>query len=61
MIGIGILIVSPQAPCHTHVAHSARVENVKWALDDSRVITVGGSDGSVVQWKVGVPDKSINA
>ena len=37
-----------QAKCSKHVGHSAHVTNVKFAHDDSSVISVGGDDTSYV-------------
>ena len=37
-----------QAKCSKYIGHSAHVTNVKFAHDDSHVISVGGDDTSYV-------------
>jgi WD40 repeat protein len=41
--------------CHVGVAHAGHVSGVAWSSDDSRVLTIGGADMTVMQWKVNKP------
>jgi len=34
-------------------AHSEHVTKVKWTLGDSYIISAGGYDNTIMQWKVG--------
>ena len=40
------------APGVSYGGHSSHVMNVRWAADESRVVSVGGRDRSVLQWTV---------
>jgi WD40 repeat protein len=39
-----------QSLCHTYGGHSSHVTNVSFLQDDSRLISTGGRDTSVMQW-----------
>jgi len=39
-----------QSLCHTYGGHSSHVTNVSFLHDDSRLISTGGRDTSVMQW-----------
>ena len=40
------------APAKSYPGHSAHVMNVRFLPNDERVVSVGGSDGAVFQWRV---------
>ena len=40
-----------------YVGHAAHVTNVRWSSDRTRLITTGGEDHSVFQWRL-VPEGS---
>ncbi|XP_053997603.1 echinoderm microtubule-associated protein-like 2 isoform X6 [Hylaeus anthracinus] len=42
----------PKSLCHTYGGHSSHVTNVSFLQDDTRLISTGGSDTSVLQWIV---------
>ncbi|CAG9860783.1 unnamed protein product [Phyllotreta striolata] len=42
----------PKSLCHTFTGHSSYVTGVKFMKDNSRIISVGGNDTAVVQWRV---------
>ncbi|XP_026668685.1 echinoderm microtubule-associated protein-like 2 isoform X3 [Ceratina calcarata] len=42
----------PKSLCHTYGGHSSHVMNVSFLQDDTRLISIGGSDTSVLQWIV---------
>ncbi|XP_018904469.2 echinoderm microtubule-associated protein-like 2 isoform X3 [Bemisia tabaci] len=42
----------PKSLCHTYSAHSSHVTNVAFLHDDTRLISTGGKDMSVMQWQV---------
>jgi len=48
MFGIFLLLL--QSLCHTYGGHSSHVTNVSFLQDDSRLISTGGHDTSVMQW-----------
>jgi microtubule-associated protein-like 1/2 len=41
-----------QAKGHSFKAHSSHVTNVAFLFDDSRLISTGGNDMSVMQWQL---------
>jgi len=45
-------VVVQHAPAHTYGGHSSHVMNVRWGLDQSFAVSVGGRDRCVFQWKV---------
>ncbi|XP_076678877.1 echinoderm microtubule-associated protein-like 2 isoform X5 [Andrena cerasifolii] len=42
----------PKSLCHTYGGHSSHVTNVSFLQDDTRLISTGGGDTSVLQWIV---------
>ncbi|KAJ8284635.1 hypothetical protein COCON_G00034850 [Conger conger] len=42
----------PKAPSHKYTAHSSHVTNVTFLHSDSHVVSTGGKDTSVMQWRV---------
>ncbi|KAJ8416101.1 hypothetical protein AAFF_G00381230 [Aldrovandia affinis] len=42
----------PKAPSHQYTAHSNHVTNVSFLHSDSHVVTTGGKDNSIMQWRV---------
>ncbi|XP_033314732.1 echinoderm microtubule-associated protein-like 2 isoform X3 [Bombus bifarius] len=42
----------PKSLCHAYGGHSSHVTNVSFLQDDTRLISTGGSDTSVLQWIV---------
>ncbi|KAK1947175.1 Echinoderm microtubule-associated protein-like 6 [Phytophthora citrophthora] len=55
--------VSKNASSVDHRGHSSHVTNVRWSHDDSYVVSVGGNDRSVMEWRVvdengGIPSGS---
>lgn len=45
-------VVQPRSLCHTYGGHSSHVTNVAFLYDDSRLISIGGKDTSVMQWRI---------
>ncbi|KAM9301742.1 echinoderm microtubule-associated protein-like 3 [Gastrophryne carolinensis] len=49
----------PKAPSHVYPGHGSHVTNVRFTYDDSCLISLGGKDASIFQWRVvrgaGVP------
>lgn len=43
---------NPQMERSTFKGHSAHVTNVAFSSDDSRLISTGGNDMAVFQWRV---------
>lgn len=43
---------SLQAPSHVYGGHSSHVTNVTFLCDDSYVVSTGGKDMSVMQWRI---------
>ena len=41
-----------QAPSHEYSAHSSHVTNVSFTHNDSHLISTGGKDMSIIQWKL---------
>jgi WD domain, G-beta repeat. len=41
-----------QSLCHVYGGHSSHVTSVSFLHDDSRVISIGGKDTSVMQWQI---------
>lgn len=41
-----------QAPSHVYGGHSSHVTNVTFLYDDSYVVSTGGKDMSVMQWRI---------
>ena len=46
-----ILLSPPAAKFRKYVGHSAHVTNVRFSHDKVRVLTTGGADHAVFQWK----------
>ena len=44
--------VVPRARAKEYVGHSSHVTNVAFSSDDSHVLSTGGDDRAVFQWKV---------
>uniref|UniRef100_G3TTS1 EMAP like 4 n=1 Tax=Loxodonta africana TaxID=9785 RepID=G3TTS1_LOXAF len=42
----------PKAPSHKYSAHSSHVTNVSFTYNDSHLISTGGKDMSIIQWKL---------
>ena len=42
----------PDAKCTEAVGHACHVTNVAFSSDGTRVISIGGADRSILQWKV---------
>merc|ERR1711991_661857 len=40
------------APCRCSIGHSSHVMNVRWLLDGDRVVSTGGWDSAVMQWRL---------
>ncbi|XP_054261593.1 echinoderm microtubule-associated protein-like 2 isoform X3 [Macrosteles quadrilineatus] len=45
-------VTQPRSLCHTYGGHSSHVTNVAFLFDDSRIISIGGKDTSVLQWRL---------
>ncbi|KAK6645396.1 hypothetical protein RUM43_001673 [Polyplax serrata] len=45
-------VIHPKSLFHTAGGHSSHVTNVEFLNDDSRILSVGGKDTSVMQWKI---------
>lgn len=41
-----------QSLCHTYSGHSSHVTGIEFLHDDTRLISTGGNDTSVLQWVV---------
>jgi WD40 repeat protein len=44
--------IVPRAACRVYGGHSSHVTNISFTWSNDRVITTGGSDCAVFQWKV---------
>ncbi|ETP32383.1 hypothetical protein F442_18894 [Phytophthora nicotianae P10297] len=44
--------VAKNASSVDHRGHSSHVTNVRWSCDDSYVVSVGGNDRSIMEWRV---------
>ncbi|KAM5137941.1 echinoderm microtubule-associated protein-like 3 isoform 2-T2 [Mantella aurantiaca] len=42
----------PKAPSHVYPGHGSHVTNVRFTHDDSYLISLGGKDASIFQWRV---------
>uniref|UniRef100_A0A5S6K7R3 Sorting nexin-30 n=1 Tax=Xenopus tropicalis TaxID=8364 RepID=A0A5S6K7R3_XENTR len=42
----------PKAPSHVYSGHGSHVTNVRFTHDDSHLISLGGKDASIFQWRV---------
>ncbi|KAJ6657022.1 hypothetical protein lerEdw1_003023 [Lerista edwardsae] len=42
----------PKAPSHVYGGHGSHVTNVRFTHDDGHLISMGGKDASIFQWKV---------
>ncbi|KAM4722523.1 echinoderm microtubule-associated protein-like 3 [Rhinophrynus dorsalis] len=42
----------PKAPSHVYAGHGSHVTNVRFTYDDSHLISLGGKDASIFQWRV---------
>uniref|UniRef100_A0A673VL73 Echinoderm microtubule-associated protein-like 4 n=1 Tax=Salmo trutta TaxID=8032 RepID=A0A673VL73_SALTR len=49
----------PKAPSHKYSAHSSHVTNVTFMHNDSHLVSTGGKDTSVMQWRLGLLHNSI--
>lgn len=49
---INNLSVCLQAPSHKYSAHSSHVTNVSFLYKDSHLISTGGKDTSIMQWRL---------
>lgn len=45
-------LLFPQAPSHTYSGHSSHVTNIAFLHDDSLLLSTGGVDTSVLQWRL---------
>lgn len=45
-------LFSFQAPSHVYGGHSSHVTNVTFLYDDSYLVSTGGKDMSVMQWRI---------
>ncbi|KAM8859627.1 echinoderm microtubule-associated protein-like 4 isoform 5-T5 [Spinachia spinachia] len=43
---------TPKAPSHKYSAHSSHVTNVSFLYNDSHLISTGGKDTSIMQWRL---------
>lgn len=50
--GLISLYLPLQAPSHIYGGHSSHVTNVNFLFDDSHLVSTGGKDMSVMQWRV---------
>ncbi|XP_078261097.1 EMAP like 4 isoform X1 [Rhinoraja longicauda] len=45
-------ISKPKAPSHVYSAHSSHVTNVSFTYNDGHLISTGGKDTSIIQWRL---------
>uniref|UniRef100_A0A1B6EW60 Uncharacterized protein n=1 Tax=Cuerna arida TaxID=1464854 RepID=A0A1B6EW60_9HEMI len=45
-------VTQPRSLSHSYGGHSSHVTNVTFLFDDSRIISIGGKDTSVLQWRI---------
>jgi WD40 repeat protein len=48
-------------PCHTEIAHAAACRRVDFVCGDARMLTAGGADRTVMQWRVVDPAQLVAA
>lgn len=46
------IVLYLQAPSHVYSAHSSHVTNVSFTYNDGHLISTGGKDTSIIQWRV---------
>ncbi|KAK9816488.1 hypothetical protein WJX72_000919 [[Myrmecia] bisecta] len=49
--------VVQHAPCHPYRGHSSHVTNVRWTADEKRLVSTGGIDRTIMQWRVRPKEK----
>ncbi|CAH2325064.1 echinoderm microtubule-associated -like 3 [Pelobates cultripes] len=42
----------PKAPSHVYAGHGSHVTNVRFSYDDRHLVSLGGKDASIFQWRV---------
>lgn len=47
-----ILLSSLQAPSHRYEGHGSHVTNVDFTHNDSHLLSMGGKDTTILQWRV---------
>lgn len=51
-VNIHHLFFPSQAPSHYYGGHSSHVTNVTFLYNDSYLVSTGGKDMSVMQWRI---------